>query len=857
MDLSPRRSDPKVAAIHSRHSFTSVAFAIGVSCIVSGALFAASDVREVHSSSQDASSFMDGASAFASGAMQAFKEGSNTLTEAASLLSEQYATFIEVAGQKVTDLAEQKALETTAALENAAAQLKEQQAAFIAQLADQGAEMKQTAVQAAIKLGESLGEGPEVLRLAALAQLENWKVQATAVASQAAAQFVEGVAEGQAALTEAASQAAARLAERQASFGDAIKAMSTQLSEHQTAILNNAATKLAERQRAFVQAAGQAASQLAERQTEIKQTASVAAAQLVERLTESPTILREAAERLKEQHVTLQQVAKDASDQLTDWKAKATEIATEAAAHIAEGVADKRAALVEAATQAVAHLSEQQAVVRDAISSVGTQLSERRDLLVQGASQAAAQLTQFCIGCGQDALREATTHAMERLAEHEMLMRESAAHVAIELAKLHATLSPTAGHIAARLAELQRSLDNVEVDASCLVGANLSSAQQECSTPPEQERFQLALSYLLSLKSLAQRTGLEFPIAFVLLCLTILCMHSAVYTILRSGGEDVFSLSYDKFLWRVATWFVHRVFLGWALLLLSDSMAEAPFLIPIYDAMGFPTWGTLLCLWTQLWFFLPAAVILNTAVARGSSCCSSPESRRFYASLSREVHAAIVGCFVSDWFLFPTSLTFLAHHMLGLGIVYGVWSMVLEEATLLASAKETGSQGRSLTTINFWWVTGLSVASMEAASFFFNLYSVTSFGVILHLSWFACFTYSNVLSVMCVVAQHPWGTSLKVIWAARSLLNRITEYAQVTFPQIRIPSWLSSKTTSDSVSYLWKSFMISVICLARQNDMWCSVREKLPSSSVIAVGAGCMCLACACVRRLKDFERRQ
>merc|ERR1740138_607306 len=110
--------------------------------------------------------------------------------------------------------------------------------------------------------------------------------------------------------------------------------------------------------------------------------------------------------------------------------------------------------------------------------------------------------------------------------------------------------------------------------------------------------------------------------------------------------------------------------------------------------MGWPTWGTLLCMTSQTWFFLPAAAILNAAVARGPSCCSSPESRRFYASLSREVHASIVGCFVSDWMLFPTNLTFFGHHLLGLLIVYGTWSMVLEEAKLLASGQETGSHER-------------------------------------------------------------------------------------------------------------------------------------------------------------------
>jgi hypothetical protein len=289
--------------------------------------------------------------------------------------------------------------------------------------------------------------------------------------------------------------------------------------------------------------------------------------------------------------------------------------------------------------------------------------------------------------------------------------------------------------------------------------------------------------------------------------------------------------------------------------LLSDTLAEAPFHIQKYDTMGWPMWSTLMPLSTQLLFFVPAASILNSAVAYGSSCSSTPESRRFYASLSREVHASIVGCFVSDWLLFPTDIVFLGHHILGLGIIFGVWSMVLGEARLLSDTAASTGEARSLTTINFWWVTGLSVASMEASSFFYNLYSVMSFGAVLNLSFFAVFTYSNLLSLMCVLAQHPWGTSMKVIWAAGSLLSGIIERAQSAFPQVHIPWWLSSKTTSDSVSYLWKSFMVTVICLARHHQMWCYVREQMSSSAAIGVGATCALLAGASVWRLKDFER--
>jgi hypothetical protein len=785
---------------------------------------------------------LDGAASFASIASKAITLGSATLQEAAALLSDQHAALIQAASQAVTQLAEKKAPQTTAALKSAAAQLAEQQAAFVTQLSEQGAEIKQTAAQAAIRMGERLAEGPAVLKLAALVQLNNWKTKAT---------------EGHAAFKEAATQAAARLSEQHADF---VLAIGGQLTERQTELLNNAATLLAKRQAAFVEAAEEAASQLAARQTEIKQTATQAAAQLVERLAESPSVLRKAAAHLGEQHTTLHQAATEALTQLANWKLRATEVASQSAVQFAEGVADRQAALVEAATQAAQHLTEQQATLHDAISAIGKELSKRQAILGQAASQAAAALTQFCVGCGQDALRQAASLAMEQLAEHEMLLHESGADMAIALANLQAALSPSAGRIAAQLAELQqnyaRELENASRTSCPVHNASDSAEKFPCvPTPDVQATKPFALPYLIVSKAVVQSISCEVPLGIALLGMVALCVYSTIHTIAKCGGEDVASLAYSSFLRRVAIWFVHRVLLGWALVLLSDCMSGAPLFLKKYDAMGWPMWSTLMPLSTQLCFFIPAAAILNTAVACGSSFCSLQETRRFYASLSREVHAAIVGCFVSDWLLFPTDLLFFGHHVLGLGIVFGVWSMVLEEAKLLAANATSVGSARQLTAINFWWVTGLSIAAMEASSFFYCLYSVMSFGAILNLSWFAVFTYSNVLSIMCMLAQHPWGTSMKVIWAAGSWLQQTIERAQVTFPHLPIPQWLSSKTTSDSVSYLWKSFMITAICLARHQQMWIYVHEQLSSSSVIIVGGLCMLLAGASVWRLKDFEK--
>merc|ERR1719163_2216958 len=83
-------------------------------------------------------------------------------------------------------------------------------------------------------------------------------------------------------------------------------------------------------------------------------------------------------------------------------------------------------------------------------------------MLAQAASQTAAQLKNFCIGCSQDALRQATAKATTQLAEHEMLLRESATLIATQLANLQATLSPSAGRIAAQLAELQQQFCELE-----------------------------------------------------------------------------------------------------------------------------------------------------------------------------------------------------------------------------------------------------------------------------------------------------------------------------------------------------------------------------------------------------------
>jgi len=501
-------------------------------------------------------------------------------------------------------------------------------------------------------------------------------------------------------------------------------------------------------------------------------------------------------------------------------------------------------------------------------------LAEQQAILATAATKAAAHLTHFCVGCGQDALRQATVLAADQLAEHEVLLRDSARRIATQLADLQAAFSPSAGRIAVHLSELQQNLRKFEEaerqnHGGCSVQGAVGSMPEPLpctlNSGDNQTRVTLApkpfgLPWLLAVRKMALHTGQEVPLAFSLLFCVALCVTSTFHAIARSGGEDLASFSYGNLIRRAAWWLAHRVFLGLALLLLSDAMASPPLNISKYDAMGWPMWSTLLALSSQLCFFVPAAAVLNTAVAAGSGCHGTPSSRRLYASLSREVHAAIVGCFVSDWLLFPTNLTFFGHHILGLGIIYGVWSMVLGEAKLLSensvTVADTAPALGGLTSSSFWLVTGLSVASMEASSFFYNLYSVTSFGSVLNLSLFAVFTYSNLLSMMCVLAQHPWGTSMKLVWAAGSLLSGITERAQVTFPHVRIPSWLASKTTSDSVSYTYKSCMITVICLARHYEMWMVVREQVSTAAVTIVGATCVFLAAALVWRLKAFERQ-
>jgi hypothetical protein len=292
---------------------------------------------------------------------------------------------------------------------------------------------------------------------------------------------------------------------------------------------------------------------------------------------------------------------------------------------------------------------------------------------------------------------------------------------------------------------------------------------------------------------------------------------------------------------------VHRVCLGWALVVLSDRLAEAPYNIRKYDSFGWPLWSTLLPCSSQGLFFLPAAVLLNGAVAQRSRArYGSPQIRRFYASLSREVHAAICGCFVSDWCLFPTDLIFFLHHLLGLGIIFGVWSMVLREAR----ARSCGAEEQP--TIHFWWVTGLSIATMEASSFFYCLYSLVAFGDVLKLSLFAAFTYSNVLSIICVIAQHPWGASVKVIWWAGGHISEAIEGAQTAL--VRPPlQKLSAKGVEVSASYIIKGLMVAAICAARQSQVWEELRGQTSRPAVVLVGTSCVLAAAACAWRLRDF----
>jgi len=760
-------------------------------------------------------SVTEGAAALANGAAQAaaqlrgrITEGSAALMEVGTQLAEQHAALIQAASQAATQLAEQRD-----AFAHAASQA-------VAQLVERQSDFTNSAGQAAAQLAERLGECPAVLKAAA-GRIGEKRVAFVQAASQAAAQLAERQSE----ITNSAGHAAAQFAER---LGDG------------PAVLKAAAGRIGE--------------QLAERQFEIASSAGQAAAQFAERLVEGPAVLKAAAGRLGDGAAMLEA----ATGRISEQQAIVQQAASRAMTQLADWQTTGQAAMREAAAQAAGHLSEQQDTLNRMVAMVGMQLSEGRGALAQAASQATAQLTRSAAG-GQEAFRQAVTAAIAQLDEHEALLQQ--------LAELQATLSPSAGRIAAQLAELQHRIHEFELEdvvehnrTWCRTSNPTDTAMQgePCVAEPANNETLLgdlkpyALPWLLAVRKLIQNAGLEVPAACVLFCVLVRCVFSTVHTIVLAGGADPADLAYGSFVQRVAWWLVLRVCLGGLLLLLSDFMADGPLQIPRYDVMGWPMWSTLLPLTTQLCFFVPAAAVLNTAVACRVSH-SAPESRRFYCSLSREVHTSIVGCFVSDWLLFPTNLVFLGHHLLGLGIIFGVWSMVLGEARLLSRATARGS----VTAINFWWVTGLSVATMEASSFVYNLHSVMNFGAVLNLSFFAVYSYSNLLALMCVLSQHPWGARMKVIWVASSShLCRLIEMAQAAFPQLPpFATWgLSSKAMANSVLYLWKLLMVTAICVARHYQMWIAVGEQTSSLAFAIVGTTCVLLAGASVWRLKHFE---
>eukprot|EP00930_Biecheleria_cincta_P032589 TRINITY_DN225_c0_g3_i1.p1 TRINITY_DN225_c0_g3~~TRINITY_DN225_c0_g3_i1.p1 ORF type:complete len:769 (-),score=166.92 TRINITY_DN225_c0_g3_i1:7-2193(-) len=681
-------------------------------------------------------------------------------------------------------------------------------------------------------------------------------------AQKAAAQLLEHVSEGSALLSEVAAQLAEQRASLVQAAGQAFAHISEQSALCATCAVNNmreAAARLSEQQAAFMLAAGQTSAKLAERQAQIKQSAAQAAAQLAQNLPESPAVLKAAASRLREQHQAVQLTASKAMAQLTEWQEKIKSAASHTAAQLVEGVAESQAALGEAASHAAERFSEPQVALRRAVEAVSVQLSERQTALAEAASAASAKLTRSAAS-GQETLRQAAEHAAALLYQHEMLLRQSSMLI-VGLAEMQTTFSPSAGRIAAQLLELQNMLPEAGPDAarmqdgSCAPDDSMEvldfPEQQQSHVAPDRKAF--AYAWLLAIKESVEATGALLPVALILFGVVACCLISTILTIRHGGGEDAESLGYRSLLLRAACWFIHRLCLGWGLVLISDILEQAPFHVRKYDAMGWPTWNTLLPFSSQSIFFIPAAAILNTAVAQRSRArYSTPATRRFYASLSREVHASIVGCFVSDWFLFPTDLVFFAHHILGLGIIFGVWSMVLREARSLATQHQA-REAEPSAAISFWWITGLSIATMEASSFFYCLYSLMSFGDVLHLSLFAVFTYSNVLSIMCVIAQHPWRSSMKAIWIASGHAKEAIEAAPSRVQLLPLPGWLSSKAEV-SVSYMWKSFMVAAICLARQSQMWANVREQTSITSVAVVGTACVLLAGGCVWRLRDFE---
>lgn len=731
---------------------------------------------------------------------------------------------------------------------------------------------------------------PDDLRLDGLhpnSTVRAWATDALPVcelghAAQTASQLAEHISEGSAALREVASQLAQQRASLQHSAQQAFAHLSEQSTlwaqasrEQAVKGMTEIASQLAEQQAAFILAAGQAAAMLAQREAEMHRSAGQAAAQLAERLSEGPQVLKAAVVRLGEQRETVQSMAAVAMTQLETWRTQAQSAASQSAAQLAESVAQKKAELAEtmaqrkaelaekarsAASQSTAHfaeslaqmkaelveagsraagrLADRQSALRSAAAAVGAHLSEQQ----AAVAQTAIRTLEYS---GQETLLQASGMAAALLYEHEKLLRQSSTLI-VGLADMQATFSPTAARIAAQLAELERHVAANDGSRCSLNTSTDASVPQ----PPAVEFKPFAYAWLLAVKARLQGMGVELPVAISLLAIVMVCACVTLSTVMRGGGEDPVSLGYSSLLLRAGCWLIQRVCCGWAFVLLSDRLAEAPFNIPKYDVMGWPLWSTAIPAATQLLFFCPAALVLNTAVAhRSRARYSTPKTRCFYASLSREVHAAIIGCFVSDWLLFPTDLTFLVHHLFGLFIVLGIWSMVLKEARSLGVG---ATEPR--TPISFWWVTGLSIATMEGSSFFYCLYSLMSFGEILKLSLFAAYTYSHVLSITCVISQHPWGTSMKAIWWAGSWAGSLNS-SQSAMPQLPLLKRLRSKKGACvSVNYLYISLMVIALCMARQHMAWDTVKGQTSGVATILVGNVCALLAAGCAWRLRDFK---
>eukprot|EP00929_Paragymnodinium_shiwhaense_P048016 TRINITY_DN24344_c0_g2_i1.p1 TRINITY_DN24344_c0_g2~~TRINITY_DN24344_c0_g2_i1.p1 ORF type:complete len:779 (-),score=125.98 TRINITY_DN24344_c0_g2_i1:232-2568(-) len=712
------------------------------------------------------------------------------------------------------------------------------------------------ATLAAQALARHITEGTSALREAA-AKLAEQHATHVSAARDALSQLGSQSAPE---TTMALRKAVALLADQPAHFMQDIGETGAQLAERlaqaastkPSAVLREGAAMLVRSASGSQDAMREALAQLSEKHASVVQTAAATAEQLRESATEAQTLLSEAASvvsgRLSGHGEALRDAVASVSVRVSDKQAQFMEAASDAASRLKLRVADGKATYQEAVTQMVERRSELIHLMGEHASDFRRELSQRQAQLSEAASHAASKLKSRAVG-GQEA-------AAALLAEHELLLRQSAALIT-SLAEIQSSVSPSAGRVAAQLSELQQQLSNVP--HTCLAAPPTTNSTLDSVGEEEVAKKAFALPHLLLLRSLLTDIRAAEVAAGFLLLVVLATVLSTLHALCRPSGVGPEEFGYKALVGRAAWWFLHRVALGCAFLLLSDFM-EQHMGLRQYDAMGWPMWSTLLPLSSQLCFFIPAAASLNAAVARRTSHASRPVN--FYSRLSREVHASLIGCFVSDWCLFPTDVIFFGHHVLGLGIIFGVWSMIMREAPTLCDKdsppprQESNSQLQDAahsTTVNFWMVTGVSVATMEASSFFFNLYSVISFGTLLNLSLFAVFTYSNVLSLLCVLAQHPWGHGVKEIWRSSGKLAPLFERAQSMFPAV-VPGFLVWKGTHTSMSYILKAFLIAILCLARHFQMWAYVGSEVHKAALTIVAISCVLLAFASVWCLRHFE---